>query len=303
VQLDYNGDGIGVTFGGPLPIPAGTFDSGLDQFLPPIPPPEYVPMDMSGITPVDPSEIPRSSINMLLNMDTHIGGRVGKEIKNAYIARGILGLCTLRIYTSCTTYGAYQYTDDGNIESKSTRARNQFLVDHFYKMSEQNQIEYGQSYKVEIPTWTSVWETIQRNDDDGKGYNFTTEGIDTGEWDINKASFWLGGMWDFQVKGVYWIRVYPSPDNPEVKWVDIRPSLDWRWVDRIDANSWWGYNWEVNDTGAGIGEGLVDFFGDKILGASFDIHVNFDDWSDYRLQIGTNKQVVPRSVKPNIGVE
>ena len=61
VQLDYNGDGgVGVTFGEPLPIPAGTFDSGLDQFLPGAPPPPYTPMDMSGF----PAGTPMAGIEL-----------------------------------------------------------------------------------------------------------------------------------------------------------------------------------------------------------------------------------------------
>ncbi|MCL2623587.1 MAG: hypothetical protein FWD31_07985, partial [Planctomycetaceae bacterium] len=53
VTLDYNGNGgVGVTFGEPLPIPTGTFDSGIDKFLPPPeapPTPKYVPMSLTGL--------------------------------------------------------------------------------------------------------------------------------------------------------------------------------------------------------------------------------------------------------------
>ena len=135
---------------------------------------------------------------------------------------------------------------------------------------------------VEIPTWTSIWKTIPKRDKNGGvggigSFDFTTDpNVDGYYWDLNKASFWLGSMGDFQVKGFYLIRVYPSPDNPDVTWADIRPELDWRWVDRIDANSWLEYNWEKNDKYTGVIEGLFgDLIGDKLLGASFDINVIF----------------------------
>ena len=81
--------------------------------------------------------------------------------------------------------------------------------------------------------------------------------------------------------------MFIHPNNPDVKWVDIRPQLDWRWVDRIDANEWWNYNWKENKTYVGVVEGLVDIFGDKLLGASFDINVIFRDSNIYHLQKGS----------------
>ena len=138
------------------------------------------------------------------------------------------------------------------------------------------------------------------------GFDFSVaeEGAaNAGAGRFDKSSFWLGGMWDFQVKGSYTICFYQKPDEPDVWLVEIRDAaLQWRWVDRIDANSWFpntwtsgGYNWKENDTGAGIFEGFVDLVGDKLLGASFDIHVNYKDATNYgQLRIGANGLVAPQ---------
>jgi len=49
VTLDFNANGVGVTFGEPLEIPPGTFDSGIDKYLPKQDPPPYTAYDTSGI--------------------------------------------------------------------------------------------------------------------------------------------------------------------------------------------------------------------------------------------------------------
>jgi len=55
VTLDFNANGVGVTFGEPLEIPPGTFDSGIDKYLPKQDPPPYTAYDTSGFTTVDPT--------------------------------------------------------------------------------------------------------------------------------------------------------------------------------------------------------------------------------------------------------
>jgi len=264
-----------------------------------MPEPVYEPLDMFGITPVDPNEIPDfwKSPHVVVNNDLAYPGKLGKEIRDLYTKRGLLGIIFWGV-TYATTYGAYQFTDDGSIEYASNRnkSRNQFLYEYFIQRCPQ--AEEGCTYMVEIPNWTSVWKTIPKNNIDGfPGFDFIMLGdepANVGVGVFDTSSYWLGGMWDFQVKGVYLIRVSPHPQKPDFKCVDVRPQLTWRWVDRIDANSWWGYNWEKNDTQAGILEGLVDLVGDKRLGASFDIHVNFEDSTIYELQIGPDKAVVSR---------
>ena len=53
-SLDFYGNGIGVTFGEPITIPNGTFDSGIEKYLPKEEVPEYEPMDLSRV----PAEMP-----------------------------------------------------------------------------------------------------------------------------------------------------------------------------------------------------------------------------------------------------
>jgi len=60
VTLDFgaNGSGVGVTFGEPITIPTGTFDTGIDKYLPEPEQPQYgvPPLDMTDIgTAVDPT--------------------------------------------------------------------------------------------------------------------------------------------------------------------------------------------------------------------------------------------------------
>jgi hypothetical protein len=52
VTVTYGSDGANVTFDEPLTIPAGTFDSGLDKFLPKQEPPEYEASDVSDVVPI-----------------------------------------------------------------------------------------------------------------------------------------------------------------------------------------------------------------------------------------------------------
>jgi len=53
VQLDFAGGGVGVTFGEPLDIPLGFFDTKLDQLITPAPTMEYDPKDTPGFTPAE----------------------------------------------------------------------------------------------------------------------------------------------------------------------------------------------------------------------------------------------------------
>ena len=53
IELDANGN-VGVVFGEPITIPADLFDSGIDQYLPEIPPQQYVPWQ-NYATAVDPT--------------------------------------------------------------------------------------------------------------------------------------------------------------------------------------------------------------------------------------------------------
>ena len=53
VTLDYDGEGVGVTFGEPTQVPAGFFDSGVKNFKPEQEEAKYEPMDTSGITPMN----------------------------------------------------------------------------------------------------------------------------------------------------------------------------------------------------------------------------------------------------------
>ena len=78
-----------------------------------------------------------------------------------------------------------------------------------------------------------------------------------------------------------------------------RTSLDWRWRDRIDANDHTEYNWKENSWLFGGLEVAVDAIGDKLLGASFQININFRDSANYYLLINSWGNVAPREVKPN----
>jgi len=57
ITLNYSGNGgVGVTFGEPITIPEGTFDTGIEKYLPKQEPPKYEPKDVTGIgTAVDPT--------------------------------------------------------------------------------------------------------------------------------------------------------------------------------------------------------------------------------------------------------
>jgi len=284
VTLDYNASGVGLTFGGPSQLPAGFFDSGIEQYLPKQEAAKYEPMDVSGVTPSTPEILsnvtaPYNNVNL---------GKLGKEIKDTYVNRGLVGILFWG-YNYGTWHMPYQFDDDGSIENASIPARRQFLVDYFYKMCEQTQMEEGQYYKVEIPKWTTIWKTIPKS---GKnGYDFKVSPVE-GVWKFNQASFWFGGMWDFQVMGAYEICITPHPYHSDLKLAEIRnAALQWRWVDRIDANEYWNYNWKENGTLEGILEGLVDLGGDKRLGASFDIHVNYKDSNKYLLRIGAGGMI------------
>ena len=57
----------------------------------------------------------------------------------------------------------------------------------------------------------------------------------------------------------------------ELRNVDLR----WRWTDLVDAHDPLEYNWTEDDVLPGILEGAWDLFGDKVLAASFWVHVNF----------------------------
>ena len=57
ITLNFSGNGgVGVTFGEPITIPEGTFDTGIEKYLPKQEPPKYEPKDVTGIgTAVDPT--------------------------------------------------------------------------------------------------------------------------------------------------------------------------------------------------------------------------------------------------------
>ena len=175
--------------------------------------------------------------------------------------------------------------------SKCLEARELFLVEYAKKLSQTNQ-----TMTVTINDWTSIWGTIDR-----KTHNFPTQPDPNINNRLNQPSFWLGSMHDFQVKGNYHIRFYPGVNNPDDINIDITDvNLTWRWVDRIDANDFREYNWKENGKIQGaIETTLGDGVGDKLLGGSYDVHVNMIDRNNYDLYISATFDALFKRVLVN----
>jgi len=112
---------------------------------------------------------------------------------------------------------------------------------------------------------------------------------------VDQASFWLGGMIDFEANGSYDIRFSPDTRKSKNTIVEVKNvSMKWRWVDDIDAHSLREYNWSTDSWVQGIAEGIVgDLIGDKLLNSDFLIHVNFNDTTSRKRTILPNGTIVP----------
>ncbi|GAB6186279.1 hypothetical protein JCM17478_17810 [Thermopirellula anaerolimosa] len=84
-------------------------------------------------------------------------------------------------------------------------------------------------------------------------------------------SFWLGGPHDIEAKGRFDVRLTPVDGEKGKLKMDVRNmEMDWQWVDKIDADSVFEYDWSTNDFRQGILETTFgDLVCDKLLGASF----------------------------------
>lgn len=195
--------------------------------------------------------------------------------------RGVIGMSSIlgRIGVAATTYAPHHLKDDGHVARDSRMARQQFLVDYAIKKAKAQGIDIAKdksgTITVQIDDWESVWDTIPKSNND-----FSIN-ADNDKGPINNASSWLGSMGDFQVKGTYTIHFSPGDNgiNADV----TNTNLQWRWVDRIDAHSYMEYDWKKNSWGQGVLEGAVDLLGDKVVGASFDVYVDYVDRNSYRL--------------------
>jgi Protein of unknown function (DUF1557). len=200
-----------------------------------------------------------------------LGDDLGKSIKNLYLNRASYGVLFVgQIFTRITQYGAFEFLDDGHVEAASEKVRKRFLKEYAIQHGAKSD---GQWWVVKIRDWISVYKTLPTD-----GNTFTLD-IDEGVSVLDQPSFWLGSMGDFEVNGTYEIKLVQDKEDPKLFHPEIRKSqMRWRWVDRIDANSGLQYDWKRNSMAQGIIETtLGDLIGDKLLGASFDIHVNFGD--------------------------
>lgn len=206
------------------------------------------------------------------------GKTLGEQIADRYVNRAFDGILVIpQIRTMWENHSGYyhQFQDDGLVAVSSEDARREFFV-HFAKSLGVK--ENGKWWTIKTNDWRSVFPFAKER--------FTVKEV-TGVAKLAQASFWLGGMHDFQANGTYMIRLYPIKSKPGVVKVEIKKvDMRWRWVDEIDARSWWPeYNWKKDNRVQGGIEGAVDTIVDKGLDANFLIHVNFQETDSQELMI------------------
>ena len=195
---------------------------------------------------------------------------LGSQLAGRYYSRAYDGLTGIalqinRLLGNDTNY--HQFEDDGHVEAASRSARDEFFVNK----AEEQGVTPGVWQKITTKGWQSIYPYATRK--------FEVDNNDKNLPFFKQASFWLGTMHGYEVNGSYEIRFGTVPNDPKQPLIEVRNvSMKNRWVDRIDARSLKQYNWSEDSWGQGLLEGaLGDFVGDKLLNASFNAHVNFND--------------------------
>jgi RHS repeat-associated protein len=213
-------------------------------------------------------------------------GRLGKDILSRYafrvaVAGSITGQLGLRMTNALGWYD--QVEDDGHVAKASRKARDEFFINLAKSLGVQVDCKW---YSVNTNGWQSVYPHAKQR--------FTLD-EEPGVPVPFQASFWLGGMHDFEGNGTYKISLCcPDPDRG-ITLATIRSvSMDWRWVDMVDAHSVGQYDWAHDSAVQGFLETFYgDALGDKILSAGFWIHVNFNDTESRERYILGNGELVP----------
>jgi hypothetical protein len=206
-----------------------------------------------------------------------VKGDLGEALWNLYKQRAFLGATVVfQLWTQPSQWIWREAKDDGAIESASKMARKAFLVEYAASLSLPT--NDGKFHKVVIDGWKDIWDTISR-----KQWDIV---IDP-DWPGNPAGI-LGGNRGFEARGSYEIMLKCTPwkrdghphngtqNELRTMSAEIRNvNMDWRWVDAIDAHSFREYDWRNEGFLRGVGEGFVDIFSDKLLGAGYYVHVNY----------------------------
>jgi hypothetical protein len=220
--------------------------------------------------------------NSMVETNSPISTKLADSLARLYFTRALEGTCVIgRIYNAFATYSFYEFNGDGHIKDSSRLARINFFVEYARKLGKEKSIdlENGEWVTITLNNWTDVYSVLPRKD------FALTISADDGVFFTRSASFWLGSAENIEGKGAYKIRFHKDVNNPTATLFDVRDvSIEWRWVDRLDANALWEYDWQKNSSLQGVIEGILgDATGDIILGASANIYVNFHDGNNYNL--------------------
>ncbi len=218
------------------------------------------------------------------------------KIRRTYMARATLS----RLHGALTHNLYLIFDDDGHVRYSTADYRR----DAYYRLAKKAEelynkknigneinIEDGQVWTISTKGWQKTYGPIIPRDK----MPLTIKEIQKNPPpDFRQASFWLGSGEDLQVNGSFTIQFLQDQSKPNFKSFDIRnTNTKWRWVDRIDANSFQEYDWKNNSAIQGVLEGAAgDLVGDKLLGASFNIRVYFTDTDDRNLEYNVNNESV-----------